>query len=260
MTIQYASDLHLEMEANTQFLLRNPIKKAADVLVLAGDVTYLKESYLANKVLDQLSDTFEEVFMIPGNHEFYNFSSPIKNVFPDFEFKVRENITYFNNRVIVRDNIRILLTSLFSYVSEKKEWIIGELISDFHVSKYEDDPSEKFTVRQFNICHEMSKQFLVDELLDDFTGKTIVVSHHVPYPSYYIKDYPKFEHDLSEAFHVNMVSLMHNYKIDHWISGHSHINHPSFKIENTIVHTNQLGYVARGENESFNSSAVIELE
>ncbi|MEO9871172.1 metallophosphoesterase [Ekhidna sp.] len=259
MTIQYASDLHLEMDANTQYLLENPIKKVADILILAGDITYLEESYLANKVLDQLSDTFDEVLMIPGNHEFYRFVFPIENIFPDFEFKIRNNITYYNNKVIVRDNVRMLMSTLFSKVSEKKQWSIERMISDFHVSKYYENTAEKLSVNLFNTCHDQCKKFLQEELLNEFDGKTVIVTHHVPYNNYYIKDYPRFNHDLSEAFHVNMVPLMDSYKIDHWISGHTHVNHESLKIESTMVHTNQLGYVETDEHLSFDESATIEL-
>lgn len=124
MTIQYASDLHLEMDINTQYLIENPIKKKADILILAGDITYLGVSYLANKVLDQLSDTFDEVLMIPGNHEFYEFCFAIENVFPEFEYKVRENITYYNNKAIVRDDVRILMSTLFAHVSGEKHWLV----------------------------------------------------------------------------------------------------------------------------------------
>ena len=43
MRIQYMSDLHLEFSENSMFLKQNEIPVTGEVLVLAGDIFYLKD-------------------------------------------------------------------------------------------------------------------------------------------------------------------------------------------------------------------------
>ncbi len=41
MKIQYASDLHLELRDNMNYLKSNPLPVIGEILVLAGDIYYL---------------------------------------------------------------------------------------------------------------------------------------------------------------------------------------------------------------------------
>ncbi|RDW92721.1 uncharacterized protein DSM5745_00043 [Aspergillus mulundensis] len=70
-SLQVLSDLHLEIDQQyTSFKI--PVPVHAKHLVLAGDVGRLVEYDNYRAFLKQQTDQFELVFLVLGNHEFYN--------------------------------------------------------------------------------------------------------------------------------------------------------------------------------------------
>ena len=65
MTIQYCSDLHLEFLENENFLRRNPLKAAGEVLLLAGDIVPFAIQKKQDWFFDLISDQFEMVWCTP---------------------------------------------------------------------------------------------------------------------------------------------------------------------------------------------------
>lgn len=259
MTVQYASDLHLELAINDAYMEKYPLEKKGDVLLLAGDVINLKDDDFNKRHFDLWEDTFDRVLIVPGNHEFYGKHYPIEKTFPSFLKPVRDNILYLNNRVEIIDNHRFIFSTLFSEVSPEQAVLVKRYLNDFHISRYGNDSNLSLTINEYNRCHIKCRVFLEEELSRSFVGKTIVVSHHVPYDKSFIEGYPKFRFDLSDAFHVDLTWLVKKYEVDHWISGHTHFNHRSIEIEGTMFHTNQLGYIEAQEHKSFDRHATIRL-
>ena len=73
MKIQYASDLHLEFAENRFFIEDGGIEPVGEVLVLAGDVSYLGDKNMMKKrFFDWCAERFKETLIVPGNHEFYH--------------------------------------------------------------------------------------------------------------------------------------------------------------------------------------------
>ena len=63
MRIQYASDLHLEFVTNRNYLRMFPMKVTGDILVLAGDIQYLKVGYVADPFWDWASANYRQVIV-----------------------------------------------------------------------------------------------------------------------------------------------------------------------------------------------------
>ena len=72
MKVQYASDLHIEFPHNSSFLHREPIKPVGEILILAGDVGFWNKETFEDGFFDYIAHHFQQVYYLPGNHEFYN--------------------------------------------------------------------------------------------------------------------------------------------------------------------------------------------
>ena len=85
----------------------------------------------------------------------------------------------------------------------------------------------------------------------------IVVTHHVPTMMHYPEQYKNS--NINSAFAVELFDTIESSNATHWIYGHHHCNTPAFKIGNTTMLTNQLGYVQQNEHQLFDPSAIIEI-
>ena len=86
--LQFASDLHLERGYKRDIIPKKPY------LILTGDIGYPKQDSYKQFVL-RMSDNFDKVFIISGNHEFDNLLNPY-NINP-IENKIRNICDMRNN-------------------------------------------------------------------------------------------------------------------------------------------------------------------
>lgn len=93
MKIQFASDLHLEMAANAAWLQSHQLEVTGDILLLAGDTAYLDEG-VPEWFLDWASSSYQQVLLIPGNHEYYHYGDIAKRG-ESWQWMLRENVGYY---------------------------------------------------------------------------------------------------------------------------------------------------------------------
>jgi predicted phosphohydrolase len=250
MILQYCSDLHLEFRENKQFLNQHPLQPKGEVLILAGDIVPFTEIDKRKDFFDHISDNFKMTYWLPGNHEYYYSDASERS--GTINEKIRDNIFLVNNISFQHNDVRLIFSTLWSKISPANEWQIERSISDFQVIKFKD---HFFSASNFNQLHSDSLDFIQKELAQYNTGKMVVVTHHVPtflnFPSQHKGSI------LNEAFAVELFPLIESSNIDYWIYGHHHSNTPDFNIGNTVLLTNQLGYVRNQENLNFSLDKTI---
>jgi len=252
MKIQYCSDLHLEFPHNKEFIKNNPIIPSAKTLVLAGDILPFQLIDDFSYFFDDLSDKFEHVYWIPGNHEYYGADINFRS--NSFCEKIRTNINLINNQSVKIDNTNLIFSTLWSKIGEENRFIIQNTLTDFKAIK---DGEYLLEIEKFNSLHKNAVDFLTTTLNTFKNEKNVVISHHIPT----FLNYPE-EHrqsNVNQGFATELHDLIYESSIDYWIYGHHHSHVPEFEINNTKLINNQLGYVKFNKNKLFKTDIVIEV-
>jgi predicted phosphohydrolase len=252
MKIQYCSDLHLEFLENKKFLIENPIIPNAEILVLAGDIVPFAHLDKHRDFIDYLSDHFEMVFWIPGNHEYYH--SDIYDRISSFEEKIRNNVILLNNKVKSVGETKLIFSTLWSYISPQNRFEIQQSLSDFRLIK---NGGKAFDTKAYTNLFLENFNFLKTAIADEKSFKKVIVSHHVPTMVHYPSKYKGSI--LNQAFATELSGFIEENEIDYWVYGHHHYNTEEFSIGNTKLLTNQLGYVRYNENLGYSNGAFFEI-
>jgi predicted phosphohydrolase len=250
--IQYCSDLHLEFKDNAYFIQANPLVPEGEILILAGDIVPFGMIWEANWLFDFVSANFQKTYWIPGNHEYYGGDIRAK----EFSFiePIRSNVFLINNQSVIIHDIKIIFSTLWSYIWPENILLVKSRLTDFGHIQYNGD---RFTPMDFNALHLKSRRFIYDELLDNKIKNQIVVTHHVPtfnsYPPVFINS------NINNAFASELSDIILETQPNFWIYGHHHRNTPAFNLGITRLLTNQLGYISYDEGSGFERAAIFTI-
>ena len=122
LTIQLASDLHLEFIRDPNFNYECILKPSAQVLILAGDIASPLDASL-ERFLSWCAPRWERIYFVHGNHELYNLHRHINegNV-GDVHSVVQKlssicmqhpNVVYLNNAVDVYKGVCFIGSTLW---------------------------------------------------------------------------------------------------------------------------------------------------
>ena len=253
MNIQFASDLHLEFSENNRFLKLNPLIPSGDILILAGDIVPF---HLIDQRLDffkYCSDHFAFTYWIPGNHEYYH--GDLLTRAGQFMEDIEQNVHLVNNMWAHHGNTRLIFSTLWTSISNEKAWHVQNGLNDYRIIK---DDGKLFTTSRSTKLFEENFDFIKTAVANNESEKCIVITHHVPTFQYYPEEYRNSV--INEAFAVDLDHFIEESGVDYWIYGHHHRNVPAFKIGNTELLTNQMGYVSQYEHVDFKLEQLIVTE
>ncbi|MCI2082199.1 MAG: metallophosphoesterase [Bacteroidales bacterium] len=254
MRIQFASDIHLEFSENMSFIRSHPFEAAGDVLILAGDSFYLNDPVIPKDNLwKQLSKTYRQVMLIPGNHEFYNHGD-IAERGDSWSRMLLPNVGYHYNKVVRIDDTDFILSTLWSHVRPENELRVYFGMNDFRQILY---GGRRLTVADFNAEHEKCLAFVKQSVAQSSAKHIVVATHHVPTLEAVAKCHRG--DPLVDAFANELKDFIAGSRIDYWIYGHSHENVDA-RIGSTKIVANQLGYVFEGEErKGFSPGRFVEV-
>jgi hypothetical protein len=227
--IQYTSDLHLEHhdKGNEGYLIPSMfLKPSAPYLALCGDIGN-PDLMAYEAFLGWCSRSYKLVFLVAGNHEFYNYRSPTKSDIPRRKEKIRRIIEKYKNVVfldcssylLAEYNLRILGCTLWSDPGiGNDEKIITYMNDARHILLENDVP---LVPRYFRDLHFQEKQWLESEIqsAEEKGEDVLVLTHYLP--SYQLIAEQYKGHPLNMCFASDCESLLRD-PVKGWICGHSH--------------------------------------
>ncbi len=250
MRIHVLSDLHVEIASY------HPQPVACDVVVLAGDIgNHVQGIVWARHVWPD-----KEVVYVPGNHEYYR--QERTETLQQMRVVARESgVHLLDNDEVVIGGIRFLGSTLwtdfnlFGEELRKLAMLEGkEYLNDFRLIR---ERERVFTPARSAQLHKTSRKWLAARLQQSFSGKTVVITHHLP-----------SARSIAERYKASLTSACFASSLDElmgasalWIHGHTHDSF-DYVLRGTRVVCNPRGYCrnpARPENVEFEPGLVVEV-
>jgi predicted phosphodiesterase len=231
-----------------EFGLLDAPQNDADIIVAAGDIGVSTEG------VDWLKALKKPVIYVAGNHEFYH-QEYLQTINLIRRQCAGSNVHFLENDCFVYEGVRFLGCTLWSDLfveGDKKAEALGKILNDFRRIQFGENP---FDADQFNQLHQISKAWLQQQLVQPFSGKTVVVTHHAP-STWSWKESP---HALKKLAYCNdMKPLLHEHDIAAWFHGHVH-SRADYRISGARILCNPRGYFDTKLVSGFDRNRLVEI-
>lgn len=261
MFLRCCSDLHIEFipmnkwEDELEVLVPYLPNEKDMVLVLAGDIATADIRVDAIPWIKDLSQRHRAVVMITGNHEGYHGTREIATTYWKYVASTIDNLFVLENDTAIIDDVRFLGTTLWTSLAAPMDEFYVREMNDFDLIK-------GWTVAQWKYAHGLAVEFLNGTLAQEFDGKTIVVTHHLPTFS---SIGGRYLNDKSNCGYVsNLDNLIAYNDIAMWCHGHIHDSF-DYMAGDTRIICNPHGYFPSRKgntdrrNPDFNPTMVVDV-
>ncbi len=252
--LQYASDLHLEINPINDF--SKLIKPIAPFLALVGDIGHISTPRY-KPFFDYVSNEFEQVYYVPGNHEYYSppkkektdqiqtlyqLNHQMKNLCDSYK-----NIQYlYRNSTKLDDfNVGIIGSPLWTPYFSSKQIFVGP---DIHLHP-----------EYANHLHQLDITYIDDRCrkFRNTNSKIIVLTHFLPSFTLISNKYKNYPNN--QNFASNSDFLFHRFPINCWIYGHTHTSSTQ-TINKIPCLTNPYGYRQQFETNGYCNQMFVEFK
>lgn len=286
---QLISDIHLENYEHLKFT--ELIKPQEPVLFLAGDIGHINKK-LYKDFIDYVSNNWDIVYVILGNHEFYIKEDDTIYTYDELYDMYEELFLEYTNVVFVTEGYEYKINP--KYTNGENIYIIGGIgiptletdikiigedyynINDYYRQEFNDfnyiykTKTEKLDIEYFNNLSKLYKSMLI-ESINELSKKTedysIILLTHFPYGTHSLTSSSKFHQD-SEIrkyyfcnSNIDPINRIIINSANLLIAGHTHYSY-EFTYNNAKYISNQYGYCEKEKSgfiakKSFNFSSKV---
>lgn len=251
------SDIHQDVNCSyAPFELKRMDREYDQTLLIAGDVAPLAFDYHW-QVIHELADRFQEVVIIPGNHEYYGTTFPTPQEYAlRTIFDLPSNVEFHLYPGLRKmDDVALAMSSLWTDLNGGKEstiFYVTRGMNDFCAIKSCETGNDISPIDWLKAHFDHRHSMRVSADLCRGFGTKIAMTHHAPtYQSVHLKYAGNY---LNPAFCANADELLEQYDV--WIHGHTHASMDYISAEGCRVICNPYGY--KGENQNFDHYKILE--
>ncbi len=248
MKIQLLSDIHMEMHKDQGYSFIDSLNPDdVDILVMAGDIMYLKFFDNAKNKIEKLLAKYKKIIYVLGNHDFYTSSvHTIERVVERLRktFSADRLLIFIEPAKVNIDGYNFICGPMWFPFDENNKYF-ADLMNDKH---YIQGFFPKWVYDQNQLFEHLVNGSLMQN--------DIVVTHYLPSHTCV---HPYYKNSQLNRFFVNpMDKLILERKPKLWLFGHTH-EPVDIKIGDTRLICNPFGYPREVKNGRFNEKLVIDI-